>query len=100
MTAGNDFYRGSGLSVRNYHFKYSPLPTWGSGLTLERAIPRSLAPGGPFGVPDRVVGQVWALLFSLPVSISHLSVSYVRNASLLPIREDSSARPRPHLFSF
>lgn len=53
----------------------------GPSARSRRATPRSLAPGGPFGVPGGV-GQVWALLFSLPVSVSHLLAPYWRYFSL------------------
>lgn len=53
----------------------------GPSARSRRATLRSLAPGGPFGVPGGV-GQVWALLFSLPVSVSHLLAPYWRYFSL------------------
>lgn len=114
MTIGNDFIGDRRfwlvITISNAHL----CPPGAERSLSTRATPRSVAPGGPFGVPaDERAGQVWALLFSLPVSISHLlarptlalpSLSF--SFSLPPLTPRSfrsgeiAARPRPCLFSF
>lgn len=66
-----------GFGSRNYHFKCSPLPTRGPALALDERLSVPLHRVVRLGSRE-VVGQVWALLFSLSVSVSHLLAPYWR----------------------
>lgn len=71
MTAGKDFIErgGSAVSVHNYHFKCSPLPTQGLARARSRLLVL-LHRVVPVRGSREIASQVWALLFSLFLSVS------------------------------